>query len=241
MVAHLSAMQLQNSRLNEQLASVQEEERAELARELHDENGPFLFAVGLDIAAIHRVVGTTGNLATELEPRLEAIRSGIAHVQRHLKIMLGRLRPAAALDLGLAPAMDSLIDFWRTREPNVVFDLKVAAESFGAPLDDGIYRIARESLSNALRHGQPRRIDVCIRATVGNTVEVQIADDGGGMKLSNGAVGFGITGMQERAARLGGIVSVRNRSDGKGVVVSAQFPCQEPSVSDAAGDSVVPT
>jgi two-component system sensor histidine kinase UhpB len=177
----------------------------------------------------------------QLEPRLEAIRAGIAHVQKHLKIILRRLRPTAALDLGLAQAMAGLIDFWRAREPNVVFDLKVVPETFGASLDEGIYRIAREGLSNALRHGQPGRIDVSIRSAAGNTVEVEIVDDGGGMKVSNGAVGFGISGMQERTARLGGTISVRNRADGKGVVVSVRFPCQESSAVDAGADSVVRT
>jgi two-component system sensor histidine kinase UhpB len=239
MVADLSTMQLQNSRLNEQLASVQEEERAELARELHDEIGPFLFAVGLDIAMIHRIVGTHGDLSAQLHPRLEAIRTGIAHMQKHLKLILGRLRPTAALDLGLAQALENLIDFWRAREPNVVFDLKVAPDSFGAPLDEGIYRIARESLSNALRHGQPARIDISIRSAANNTVEVEIVDDGGGMKLSNGGVRFGVTGMQERAARLGGTISVQNRSDRRGVVVSARFPYQGSYALDAGANGVV--
>jgi two-component system, NarL family, sensor histidine kinase UhpB len=239
MVAHLSAMQLQNSRLNEQLASVQEEERAELARELHDEIGPFLFAVGLDIAAIHRIVGTNGDLSAQLQPRLEAIRTGISHVQKHLKIILGRLRPTAALDLGLAQALENLIDFWRARKPNVVFDLKVAPESFGAALDEGMYRIARESLSNALRHGQPSRIDISIRSAANDTAEVEIADDGGGMKLSTGGVRFGIIGMQERTARLGGTLSVQNRSDRRGVVVSARFPCQRSYALDARANAVM--
>ena len=67
MVMRLTAMQLQNTHLNEQLAKVQEEERAELARELHDEIGPFLFAVGLDIATIHQTVRTNGDVSAQLE------------------------------------------------------------------------------------------------------------------------------------------------------------------------------
>ena len=237
----LTAMQLQNTRLNEQLAKVQEEERAELARELHDEIGPFLFAVALDIATIHQTVSRNGDVSAQLEPRLEFVRAALAHMQKHIKIILGRLRPTAVLDLGLAQAMDNLIDFWRTREPNVVFDLKVIPESFGDLLDEGIYRIAREGLSNALRHGHPTRIDINVRSATKDTVEVEIIDDGGGMKSSNGAVGFGVTGMQERAALLGGTISVQDRSDRKGVIVSARFPCQNLSAQGAADDGVVGT
>jgi two-component system, NarL family, sensor histidine kinase UhpB len=241
MAMRLTAMQLQNTRLNEQLAKVQDEERAELARELHDEIGPFLFAVGLDIATIHQTLSTNGDVSAQLEPRLESVRAALAHMQKHLKIILGRLRPTAVLDLGLAQAMDNLIDFWRTREPNVAFNLKVIPESFGDMLDEGIYRIAREGLSNALRHGHPTKIDINVRSTTNDTVEVEIIDDGGGMKSSNGAVGFGITGMQERAALLGGTISVQDRSDRKGVVVSARFPCQKSAALRAADAGAVRT
>jgi two-component system sensor histidine kinase UhpB len=65
-------MKLQNDRLNEQLTNVQEEERADLARELHDEIGPFLFAVSLDVSAIHQIA--KDDVASQLAPRMEAIR-----------------------------------------------------------------------------------------------------------------------------------------------------------------------
>jgi two-component system, NarL family, sensor histidine kinase UhpB len=226
MVTRLSTMKLQNVRLNEQLANVQEEERAELARELHDEIGPFLFAVSLDISAMHQITSKSEDISSQLAPRLEAIRTAIAHMQKHLKIILGRLRPTVLFDLGLAQAIDNLIDFWRRRHPDVVFDLNVVPESFGEPLDQGIYRIVRESLNNALRHGHPSEVDISIRLADNDTIAIEVVDDGGGMKSSDAAVGFGITGMQERAAKLGGTISVQNRSDGKGVVVSVRLPCQ---------------
>jgi two-component system sensor histidine kinase UhpB len=226
MVACLSTMKFQNARLNEQLANVQEEERADLARELHDEIGPFLFAVGLDISAIHQIVNASDDISIQLASRLEAIREAIAHMQKHLKIILGRLRPTVLLDLGLAQAIDNLIDFWKGRHPDVVFSLKVTPESFAEALDEGIYRIVRESLSNALRHGHPTEIDIRIEFETEHTVAIDVVDDGGGMKPPNAAIGFGITGMQERITLLGGTIAVANRTDGKGVVVSARLPFQ---------------
>jgi two-component system, NarL family, sensor histidine kinase UhpB len=226
MVTRLRTMQLQNARLNEQLANVQEEDRAELARELHDEIGPFLFAVGLDIATINQAVSADAGISAQLAPRLEAIRTAIAHMQKHLKIILGRLRPAVLLDLGLAQALDNSVDFWKGRHPNVVFDLKMAPENFSERLDEGIYRIVRESLSNALRHGHPSEIDISIQLGADDNVEIDVIDDGGGLMPTTSAAGFGITGMQERAALLGGTVSVQNRDDGKGVVVRARLPLQ---------------
>jgi two-component system sensor histidine kinase UhpB len=232
MVARLSTMHLQNARLNQLLATVQEQDRAEFARELHDEVGPFLFSVGLDISAI-QTISRNGDVADQLAPRLEAIRASVVHMQKHLKLILGRLRPAVLLDLGLAQAMDNLIDFWRERHPDVVFDLKMARESFGERLDECIYSIVRESLNNALRHGMPSEIDIKIQTVVEDkSVMVEVVDDGGGMNPSNAAIGFGITGMQERAAMLGGTILVRNRGDGKGVAVNAQLP--RPSSSESS-------
>jgi two-component system sensor histidine kinase UhpB len=241
MLMRLSAMQLQNIRLNEQLANVQEEERAELARELHDEIGPFLFAVGLDIATIRQTLSKNGDLSAQLEPRLQSVREALAHMQKHLKIILGRLRSTVLLDLGLGHAMEKLIEFWRGRHPNVVFDLRVNPESFGNLLDEGIYRIAREGVSNALRHGNPNKISISILLAANAVVEVEIIDDGGGMKTATGPVGFGITGMRERTALLGGTISVENCRDGHGVVVSARIPYPKPTQLDVRSESLVRT
>ena len=145
------------------------------------------------------------------------------------------------LDLGLGHAMEKLIDFWSGRHPNVVFDLKVIPESFGDLLDEGIYRIAREGLNNALRHGNPSKIGIRILLATNDVVEVEIIDDGGGLQTSIGPVGFGITGMRERTALLGGTISVQNCWDGKGVLVSARFPYQKPAQLDVRSESLVRT
>jgi two-component system, NarL family, sensor histidine kinase UhpB len=109
-----------------------------------------------------------------------------------------------------------------------VLNLKVTPESFGELLDEGIYRIVRESLSNALRHGHPTEIDISVQLETDDTVAIDVVDDGGGTKPANIPIGFGITGMQERVALLGGTISIRNRGDGKGVAVSARLPFQTP-------------
>jgi two-component system, NarL family, sensor histidine kinase UhpB len=240
MVARLNAMKLQNNRLNEQLTNVQEEERADLARELHDEIGPFLFSVGLDVSTIHQIMNSDPALHLALAPRLEAIRDAVFHMQKHLKLILGRLRPAVLLDLGLSQAVDSIVDFWRGRHPDVSFDVEVSRESFGEPIDSGIYRIVRESLSNALRHGHPSRIEIIIRMEAEDTIGVGVIDDGGGMMAAAvPAVGFGIIGMQERAAMLGGVLTVRNSAGDKGVIVSASLPLHAaPAISADATEAI---
>jgi two-component system sensor histidine kinase UhpB len=224
MVTRLSTMKLENDHLNEQLRNVQEEERAGLARELHDEIGPFLFAVGLDVSTMHQFAGNDPRLQLELEPRLNAIRDAVAHMQKHLKLILGRLRPMVLLDLGLAHAVDNLIDFWKARYPYIVFDVHVCGEGLGERLEEAIFRIVREALSNALRHGHPSRIQVHVRLETNDMIAIRVVDDGGGMAPTGSAIGFGITGMQERAALLGGTLTVHKRIDGNGVIVAAELP-----------------
>jgi two-component system, NarL family, sensor histidine kinase UhpB len=222
MVTQLSVMKLQNDRLNEQLASVQEEERTDIARELHDEIGPFLFAVSLDVSAMQRVA--KGGTATQLASRIDAVRDAVTHMQRHLRSILGRLRPTVLLDLGLAHAVESLVDFWKVRHPHIDFNVRVCQESFGKLLDDAMYRILREGLSNALRHGRPRCIAIKVWQESERMIAVEIVDDGGGLSAPAPVPGFGITGMQERATSLGGTLTVGNREDGSGVVVTARLP-----------------
>lgn len=223
MVSRLGAMKRQNDRLNEQLESVQEEERGDLARELHDEIGPFLFAVSLDVSAIHQLAKDNDELTT----RIEAIRDAITHMQRHLRSILGRLRSTVLLDFGLAHAAHSLVDFWKVRHPNVEFGLHISQESYGEVLDGAIYRILREGLSNSLRHGQPDRVDISVAEQGEDALAVTVVDNGRGMDRSEAVAGFGIIGMRERAASLGGTLFVKNRADGGGVILTAQFPLNE--------------
>ena len=155
MVERLARAEAQNKRLQQQLTSVQDEERADLARDLHDEIGPLLFAVDVDAVAV-------GQLANDgdydaIPPRVGIIRDAIGRMQRHVRDILGRLRSATLIDVGLAHAIDNLVAFWRAHRPNLNFRVDLSEESFGEEIDGTIYRIVQESLSNAVRHGAPRR------------------------------------------------------------------------------------
>jgi two-component system, NarL family, sensor histidine kinase UhpB len=227
MAARLADIDLENRRLEDQLAAVQEEERAELARDLHDEVGPLLFAVSADIAVIqsHDAVRSCIKAAG----RLEAVREAVALMQRHVRAILGRLRPPVLLDLGLVPAIDSLAAFWRKRYPTIRFDVRIPAEGFGGRLDQPIYRTVQEGVSNALRHGRPTRIEIAARRENDGTITVEVADDGGGMRDPGHAGGFGLIGMRERVRSLGGTLTVGNRSTGQGVIILAQFPPENPT------------
>ncbi len=223
MVERLARSEAQNKRLQKQLTTVQDEERADLARDLHDEIGPLLFAADVDAVAIEQLA-KVGEY-DDIPHRVGIIREAIGRMQRHVREILGRLRSAMLLDVGLAHAIDNLVAFWRAHRPKLIVRVDVPEESFGELIDATIYRVVQESLSNAVRHGSPTTISIEVESNADQSIDIRVTDDGCGLKDSSGG-GFGIVGMQERVATLGGHLEVANRSDGPGVVVSARLPAR---------------
>ena len=223
MVERLGVAQARNLRINEQLLALQEEERADLARDLHDEVGPFLFAVNLDAASITQ--SAISGRITEVQERARAIREAVEHMQRHVRAMLHRLRPASPVETGLASALGNLVAFWRARQPEIDFALEIAVDE--NCLSDStiatIYRLVQEGVNNAVRHGHPHQIEIVIAAEDDRDVIVHIADNGTGLAVP-AKLGFGVTGMRERVERLGGMLRVGAGEDGKGVVITAKLP-----------------
>jgi len=227
MAARLAGMAAENRGLTEQLLSLQEQERSELARDLHDEIGPFLFAINIDAAAIAREAQSR-RLAAIAAPAA-AIGEAVAHLQRQVKSMLGRLRPIGLAEFGLGAAVAHLIEFWRRRHPEIDFRLEIApeAEGRGELIDTTIYRIVQECLSNALRHGQPSAVAIALCRRRGGSdgrdaLVLTVRDDGGGMSAPPGA-GYGLLGMGERVKALGGNLEVTS-DPGAGLSVTALLP-----------------
>ncbi len=225
MAGRQGQMQTANRRLNEQLVTVQEEERADLARDLHDEVSPFLFAVDVDATTIR-------NMADNPDPailaeRTASIREAVAHMKKHVRSILGRLRPAAHMELGLANAIETLVASWQLRHPDVTFAVSVTERSCGQKLDGVIHGIVREAISNALKHGAPSEITVSVTRNVDDDVRVEVTDDGGGFKPMSLASGFGLVAMRERVTALGGTVDIKNRDNPAGVVVDVLLPIRE--------------
>jgi two-component system sensor histidine kinase UhpB len=229
MVERLGTAQARNLRLNEQLLTLQEEERTDLARDLHDEVGPFLFAVNLDAASIEQAAAS--GRVDDVAERAHAIREAVGHMQRHVRAMLHRLRQASPVAGGLAPALDDLVAFWRARQPAIGYalDVSVDEDGLGDPTLTAIYRLVQEGLSNAVRHGRPHQIAIVVETDTGETgdggkIIVRVADDGAGLAASN-IPGLGFKGMRERVEGLGGTLHVGPAGDGKGLVVTARLPC----------------
>lgn len=223
MAGDLEAMRRRTRVLEEQILKLQDEERAELARDLHDEIGPHLFAVNIDAAMLGQSLAA--GREAEASQRVKAIQAAVGHMQRQVRDILSRLRPAQLVELGLGAAIGELVEFWRSRRPDIVFAVHLAADDAALPdaVQEVVYRIVQEGLSNAVRHGQPGRIEVVVRAGPGGEVTVRVVDDGVGRKGAAGEPGFGLVGMRERVEALGGSLSVQPGAAG-GWTVLARAP-----------------
>jgi two-component system sensor histidine kinase UhpB len=236
MVDRLTLMDRRNRALEAQLVTLQEEERADLARDLHDEIGPHLFAVNVDAQIIGQLVGADPK--TPVTEHIHSIQSSIGHMQRLVREMLGRLRPSRATELGLHPAIVDLVAFWRARSPAI--DIRYEALEDESILEeqakDTVYRIVQESLNNAARHAGASRIVVRIARLGEAEVEVSISDDGASAAPVNQG-GFGIIGMRERVRNSGGALAIDERGADGGWSVIARLPCKgPPPAADAEVD-----
>jgi two-component system sensor histidine kinase UhpB len=191
----------------------------------------FLFAVNADLATISRLAnqGRSAEIAGQIQSTLDAV----SHMQQQIKTLLGRLRPGVLADFGLAPAITSVVAFWRRRHPGICFNVNVppAGSSFGALIDITIYRIVQESLSNAVRHGKPSEISVSVTPAPvddpgSGRIIVEVANDGDGIDKAAG-FGFGLTGMRERVHALGGRLIITHEP-GMGLSVMAILPFPAP-------------
>jgi two-component system sensor histidine kinase UhpB len=229
MTRQLAMAAAQNRRLNERLLTLQAEERADLARDLHDEVGPLLFAVDLTAATIDRLARGAGG--SEIVAHARSIQETIGRMQRHVRMLLGRLRPIEAAVLSVA--IDRLAAFWRSRQPNITFVIAVSVEEdrIGHNLKETIYRIVQEGMTNAIRHGKPDRIEITVSCDDDNRVRIEVIDDGIGMS-ANGMRArdpgqLGLVGMYERVMAVAGSLAIRHGRDGKGLALIVELPCEQ--------------
>lgn len=209
--------------LAQRLISLREEERRHLARELHDEFGQCLVSIAAEAAFIAtRTRAGLGGAA--IEPAVGAITSVAAHMMASLQDILCQLRPMGLEEFGLKTALEYLVEGWQRRVPGCAFALQIDGPINDLPdeLTVSLYRIVQESLTNAMRHGDPGRVVVQLHRQAAACV-LSIEDDGVGGRSDTSGGGRGILGMRERVAALGGHFSIA-MIEPHGVAVRAEFP-----------------
>lgn len=223
--ARLTGALAANRELAQQHLQLQETERKSLARELHDELGQYLNAITLDGTMI--ASGTCPDGATS-RPAAQRIVVAADHVHGVVSELIRRLRPTGLDELGLGAAVESCIEHWRRRMPDVNFSvfMEGALDQLGEDLDLTLYRVIQEALTNSARHAAPKRIDIVLRrepAVARDRVVLLVSDDGRGMDTQRSRTGFGLRGMQERVEMLGGEFAI-DTAPGGGFSIEAILP-----------------
>jgi two-component system, NarL family, sensor histidine kinase UhpB len=194
----------------------QEQERARVARDLHDEVNQSLTGLLLRLEALRE------QAPPELEPQLDETKAVANQAMRELLSLARQLRPTALDDHGLVAAIAGQVEQARTGG----IDAKLNAEGDFSDLPGDaqlvVYRVAQEALSNATRHSEAGRIEVALRRA-GESVELAIVDDGRGFVFDESERGLGIAGMRERALAVGGELTIESRP-GQGTVVKLLVP-----------------
>jgi len=233
LAAKLGAAIEEKRQLAERAVSLQDLEREEIARELHDEFGPYLFALRVHAGALMRLAKTPAPDPAGVQKHGGAILDQVNELQQFTRRILERLRPIGLAELGLREALGALQRLWSDSHPDVAIETSISQSlgETGETADLTIYRVVQESLTNVFRHARATRVNVSIepaeRPTGGQGSRdyalVRVRDNGRGLKPDQ-KFGLGLTGMRERILALGGTLTVA--SGESGVTIEAMVPTQ---------------
>jgi signal transduction histidine kinase len=221
MLAAHASIAIENARLYErgrELSLV--EERNRLARDLHDSVVQKLFGIGLAAESAATLLDRDAGAARDEVRKLhELTQDAIGE----LRSLIFQLRPAAVESEGLASALAKHVDVLRRVHGQDV-SLEVSGEPRMRPaIDDGVFRIAQEALSNALRHAGATRIAVRLEEDA-DRVQLSVRDDGAGFDpdaARHRSRRLGLTSMEERARALGGTLAI-DSARGRGTSIELE-------------------
>lgn len=229
LAAALHASRQESRRLAARMVEIQDIERREIARDLHDELGPYLFTLRATGQRIERELARPGAQPASIAPTVQQLAAHIDAIQATNRRVLQRLCPMALDELGLSGALRATAAMWRKERPDVDLQVHLSEEidDLHASAALTVYRVVQEGLTNAFRHSRARRIVVDVQqgAEPPDGIEISVTDDGVGL-ASNIEWGYGLTNMRERLAALGGGLSLTRGASG-GTVVSARLPVQQ--------------
>jgi two-component system sensor histidine kinase UhpB len=231
LAATLGAAVEEKRQLAERAISLQDLEREDIARELHDEFGPYLFALRVHAGALMRLAKTATADADGVRKHGGAILEQVHQLQQFTRRILERLRPVGLAELGLREALTALQRLWSESHPEVEIETSIshALGETGETAELTIYRVVQEALTNVFRHARATAVNVSIEpaqppaGVQGNRdyALVCVRDNGRGLQPDQ-KFGLGLTGMRERILALGGTLTVA--SGEQGVTIEAMVP-----------------
>lgn len=215
--------------LNQKLNEVQEAERKQLARELHDEMGQALTAISINLATITQELPP--NCAKSFLGRLNESKMLADQTLEQIRELSFNLRPAMLDDLGLVPTLRWYLKRYEIRV-NLPVTLEVSGlrERLPVDIETALYRIFQEALTNVTRHAHASHVQLAIRRRKAGVV-IEIKDDGRGFEVEQvfgqeiPTGGMGLLGMRERTVLLGGVFNLHS-APGAGTQISIEIPLE---------------
>lgn len=220
-ISEIKKAEDQLRRLSDSIIAGQEKERAAVARELHDEFGQVLTALGLDAAWIRDRLKAADPAASQ---QAQAMCSVIDKAIDAVRGIATRLRPGALDNLGLVDALDWYIRDFEKRSRIRCFYHPGGEPRITDKAATAVYRIVQEALTNVARHSGASRVDVLLRVEEGALL-LSVEDDGRGFdpKRLDESKGLGVIGMRERASLVGGTLSI-GPGPGGGIRIELRIP-----------------
>ncbi|HWA12282.1 MAG TPA: PAS domain S-box protein [Burkholderiales bacterium] len=209
--------------LSNRIIEVQETERRQLARELHDEIGQCLTALKISLEGLQRTA-TEAAVVRRIQDSVELS----AHTLEQVRRLSVDLRPSQLDDLGLEPALRSMLDRQAgTGNFTPHFDAAFDGGKLSDQVETACFRVCQEALTNIIKHAGARNVWMHIEQRAGR-LHLQVRDDGRGFDPGQGRArasageSFGLLGMQERAMLAGGELEIHS-TPGQGTEVQAWF------------------
>ena len=228
----LQRSRAENQRLSTEMVRIQDEERRDIARDLHDELGPFLFAIRATGSALNAQIAADSIDRARVQGLTADMNSHMQSLQETNRRVLHQLSPVGLTELGLTRALLSNVELWR-RQPDmcaITLHTDDGIDALDATVATTVYRVVQEGLTNAVRHAGASIVKITAvfadgragQCGSGKSIVVTVLDDGEGLPDET-QPGFGLKGMRERVIALGGTLRVAREGD-HGTRVEAQIP-----------------
>ena len=231
-IAVLQSARLEESQRREALrgdllrrvVEAQEAERQRVARDLHDETGQALTAIGLGLRGVATAVHGNPQKAENNLRQLEAL---VDRALDELQRLIADLRPSHLDDLGLPAALRwYAAEIYKRANLPVHLEIRGEGQELPQPVNLVLFRVAQEALTNVVRHARARHVWVRVRLSE-TEARLEVEDDGVGFEVDQASrpdrPAWGMLGMRERTSLLGGHLELRS-SPGQGTTVSVSIP-----------------